>query len=199
MVNPWGYVNSRWDPLLEDQGAYKSQKSQALWGNKGHTSRTSRKPFGGPKGLQVAKSKAIWGPRSLHVAGFLGDQRAYKSQKSPKSQALLGKKVLTSRKSRKPFGGNKVLTSRKSRNPFGGPRGLQVALSLGDQRAYKSQKSQALWGNKGLTSRKSRKPFGGPRGLQVHFLWGTKGLTSRKSRKPFGGPKGLQAAKSKAL
>ena len=184
---------------MEDQGAYKSQKSQALWGNKGHTSRTSRKPFGGPKGLQVAKSKAIWGPRSLHVAGFLGDQRAYKSQKSPKSQALLGKKVLTSRKSRKPFGGNKVLTSRKSRNPFGGPRGLQVALSLGDQGAYKSQKSQALWGNKGLTSRKSRKPFGGPRGLQVALSLGNQGsYKSQKSQALWGTKEAYKLLKSKA-
>ena len=61
------------------------------------------------------------------------------------------------------------LTSRKSRKLFGGPRGLQVVKvesPLGDQGANKSQKSQALWRTKGQ-SRKGRKPFGGPRGLQV--------------------------------
>ena len=40
---------------LGDLGAYMSQKSQALWGTKGLTSRISRKPFGGPRGLEVAK------------------------------------------------------------------------------------------------------------------------------------------------
>ena len=123
MVHPLGLVNSRWDPLLEDLGAYKSQKSQALWGNKGLTSRKSRKPFGEPRGIQVAQVanplgdqrayksqslKPFWGPRSSHVAGFFEDQGAYKSQKS---QALYGTKGLTCRK------------------PFRGPRGLQVAKS----------------------------------------------------------------------
>ena len=114
MVHPLGLVNSRWDPLLEDQGAYKSQKSQALWGNKGHTSRTSRKPFGGPKGLPVAKSKPF------------GDQGAYMSQ------AFWGTNGLTSRKVAKvasPFGEKGAYKSQKSQ-----------ALWK-EQGAYKSQKS----------------------------------------------------------
>ena len=111
---------------LRDQGAYMSQKSQAIWGTKGLK---SRKPF--------------------------GDQGAYKSQKSQALWETMGLK------SRKPFGvprGLQVARPKRctSRKPFGGPKGLQlpkVASPLGDQGAYKSQKSQALWGIKGLTSR----------------------------------------------
>ena len=52
---------------LGDQGAYMSQKSQAPWGTKRLTSRKSRKPLGGPRGLGVAK-----------VVSPLGDQGAQK-------------------------------------------------------------------------------------------------------------------------
>ena len=146
-----------------------SQKSQALWGTTGLTSRKSRKPFDGPRGLQVAK-----------VANPLGDKAAYKSHSQSAAQFVspLGTKGLTSRQSRKPFrdqGSYKSQKSQsqalwgtkglKSRKPFCGPRGLQVAKvasPFGDQGAYKSQKSQSqyFWGTKGLTSRKNRKPFG---------------------------------------
>ena len=117
-------------------------KSQSLLGTKGLTSRKSRKPYGGLRGLQFARPWA--------------DQGANKLQKS---QALWGTKGLTSRK---PFGRPRGLYVPKVASPFGGPRCLQVASPL----AYKSQKSQ----NKRHTSRKSRKPFGGPRSLQVSLL-----------------------------
>ena len=143
-----------------DQSAYKSQKLQTLCATKELKSLKIRKPFGGTRGLQVAK-----------VVSPLGDQGAYKYH------SLWGTRGLTSHK---PFGGPKRLhnsqahwwtkgrTSRKSRKPFRGPRGLHVVrplgtnwltsrTPLGDQGA---NKSQALWGTKGLTRHKIRKLFG---------------------------------------
>ena len=107
--HPWGVVNSRWDPNFAPLRFCEFAV-----------------------GLQVAK-----------VESPLWEQGVYKLQKS---QALSGTKGLTSRKSRKPFGGQRW-TSRKSRKPFGGTRGLQVALSLGKHGAHKSQ---ALWWTKAL-------------------------------------------------
>ena len=52
---------------LVDQSAYKSQKLQALCATKELKSLKIRKPFGGTRGLQVAK-----------VVSPLGDQGAYK-------------------------------------------------------------------------------------------------------------------------
>ena len=122
MVHPLGLVNSRRDPLLEDQGAYKSQKSQALWGNKGLTSRKSRKPFGEPRGHTSRTSrKPFGGPKGLQVA---------------KSKAILGTKELTCRRL---FGGPRGLQVAKV---------TKVASRFGEKGAYKSQKSQALWGER---------------------------------------------------
>ena len=101
-----------------------------------------------------------------------------------------------------------------SRTPFEGQRGLQVANvanPLGNQWAYNSQKSQALWGPRGSqiaspfvdqSACTCRKPFAGPTGLQVAKVaspLGTKGPTSRKSRKPFVGPGAYKLQKSQAL
>ena len=77
---------------LEDQGTYKSQKSQALGGTKGLTSRKVESPWGdqgayksqafwGTKGLTSRKMrKPFAGPRRLQVANPLWDQGAYMSQ-----------------------------------------------------------------------------------------------------------------------
>ena len=73
--------------------------SQALWGTKWLTSRKSRKPFVGQRGLQDAK-----------VGSTLGDQGAYQSH------ALWGTKGLTSRK---PFGGSKRLQVAKVASSLG--------------------------------------------------------------------------------
>ena len=56
MVHPWGFVNSRWDPNGAPFGFSEFAEEPT---------------FGRPRGLQIAK-----------VASPLGEQGAYKSQKS---------------------------------------------------------------------------------------------------------------------
>ena len=185
---------------MGDQGVYRSQ---AIWGTKGLT---SRKPFGGPRGLQVAshlgdqvayKSQALCGTKGHTSRKPFGGTKALAQVVSPfgeqgayKSQGFLGTKGLTSRK---PFGDQGACTGRK---PFGVPRDLQVASLLGTKRLTSRKpfggqrrlhKSQALWGTKGLVTC----PLGDKRALTCPLACPLTCSLACPCDLPFGGPKGL--------